>query len=388
VNMDTKTEKGFLARIFFMRWLQALYEWVLHWAETPYGEIALFLIAFAESSFFPIPPDVLLIVLALGIPKRSFRYAGECLVGSVFGGALGYLIGLFLFDTVGIKIIEFYGLLEQYYKFQLWYEKYNFWIIFTAGFTPLPYKVFTISAGVAKVNFWIFLFASIVSRGARFFLVGGLIWKFGDPIKVFIEKYFDKLVVVFTVLLVGGFILLKFVFPHSTIDQNYIWDLDGDTKPERVHFWSKEKPNKELQYFMEAISSDGKVLFHQKVFSPKFKFHPAKHGKPKITCLDFQHKKYLIAQIFSEKSPSTIGILMVYLPDAGGLQKLAEYSYDYYREAKKGTYLLREVIPQKIVEKEARKFLVVEEVVKEYSQAEKQGKEISRAEIRIPLSQK
>ena len=385
MNMDTRTEaKGFFARLFFMRWLRSLYDWVLHWAETPYGEPALFLIALAEASFFPIPPDVLLIVLALSIPKRSFRYAGECLAGSLLGGALGYLIGLFLFDTVGIRIIEFYGLLEQYYKFQLWYEKYNFWIIFTAGFTPLPYKVFTISAGVAKVNFLIFFIASLVSRGARFFLVSGLIWKFGEPIKVFIEKYFDKLVVLFTVLLLGGFFAIKFLLPSSTIDQNYLWSLDQDSTPERIHFWSKREKN-QLVYYLEAIDSSGKILFHQPVTVPGENFAPSHHNQPDLILLTGGEKKFILARIFSDSGSRARGFLVVYQYQLGKLLNRAVYRYDYYQELGKGKYQIREVEAKGLIKKDGKEFLVIEERIKEFSQKQQEGREISRGEVRIPL---
>ncbi len=385
MNTDTKTEaQGFFARLFFMRWLRRLYDWVLHWAETPYGEPALFLIALAEASFFPIPPDVLLIVLALSIPKRAFRYAGECLAGSLLGGALGYLIGLFLFDTVGIRIIEFYGLMEQYYKFQLWYEKYNFWIIFTAGFTPLPYKVFTISAGVAKVNFLIFFIASLVSRGARFFLVSGLIWKFGEPIKDFIEKYFDKLVVVFTILLLGGFFAIKLILPSSTIDQNYLWDLNQDSTPERIHFWNKKEKD-QMIYYLEAVDSSGKILFHQPITIPEAGFAPSRHNQPGLLLLAQGGRKLILAQIFSDSGSGSYGFLVVYQYLGRELLKRAVYRYDYYQELGGGRYQIREVEPKGLVKEEGKEFLVVEESLKEFSQEEPEGREISRGEVRIPL---
>lgn len=191
--------------------LRRLYDWVLHWAETPYGSWALFFLALAESSFFPIPPDVLLIALAISIPTKSFRYALICSLGSLLGGVIGYGIGYQFMDLVGFRIVNFYGFAEQYYTVGDLYNKYNAWAVGIAGFTPIPYKVFTISAGAFKINFIIFFIASAVSRAARFFLVGWLIYKFGPTIKLFIDRYFNALAFVFVALLIGGFILIKYL---------------------------------------------------------------------------------------------------------------------------------------------------------------------------------
>ncbi len=191
--------------------LKRAYNWVLSWAHSPYGGLALFLLAFAESSFFPIPPDVLLIALALSIPSRAFYFALLCSVGSVLGGALGYVIGVYLMDVVGNSIIAFYGLTDKYEYIQTLYQHYNAWAVAIAGFTPIPYKAFTITAGAFKINFWVFIGASFVSRSLRFFIVAYLIYKYGKPIKGFIDKYFNLLSIVLVILLVGGFILLKVV---------------------------------------------------------------------------------------------------------------------------------------------------------------------------------
>jgi len=191
--------------------LRRLYDWVLHWAETPYGGWALFILAFAESSFFPVPPDILLIALAVGAPKKSLRYALICSAGSVLGGCLGYLIGWQFMEAIGNRIIEFYDLTAKVDIIADLFQKKDAWAIAIAGFTPIPYKVFTISAGAFSINFLVFLIASIVSRPARFFLVGGLIYVFGPAIQSFIDRYFNILAVSFTVLLVGGFILIKYL---------------------------------------------------------------------------------------------------------------------------------------------------------------------------------
>lgn len=191
--------------------LRRLYDWVLGWAETPYGSWALFFLALAESSFFPVPPDVLLIALAISIPAKSFRYALICSAGSLLGGVMGYVIGYQFMDLIGLRIVDFYGFTQQYSAVGDLYNRYNAWAVGIAGFTPIPYKVFTISAGAFKINFIVFFIASAISRSARFFLVGWLIYKFGPSIRVFIDRYFNILAFVFVALLVGGFILIKYL---------------------------------------------------------------------------------------------------------------------------------------------------------------------------------
>ncbi len=193
-----------------MRILKKLYDWVLHWAETPYGVPALFILAFAESSFFPVPPDVLLMALSLSLPRSSFRYALFCSIASVAGGAFGFLIGL-QFWEIGKAILFKYIDTKTFEEIRYHFQNYEAWAVAIAGFTPVPYKVFTISAGFFRVDFSVFLIASIISRSARFFLIAGLIYYFGPAIRTFIEKYFNLLTILFTVLLVGGFILLKFI---------------------------------------------------------------------------------------------------------------------------------------------------------------------------------
>jgi membrane protein YqaA with SNARE-associated domain len=195
-----------------MRLLRKTYDWILHWSTTKYALPALAILAFAESSFFPIPPDVLLIAMAVAVPMKAFRYAAVCSVASVLGGMFGYFLGWQFMDLVGTPIVEFYHFQEQFAKIGSWYEEYNAWAVGAAGFTPLPYKVFTLAAGAFEINFPVFVLASLVSRSARFFIVAGLIYKFGPPIKVFIEKYFNLLSIVFLVLLIAGFVLIKYIF--------------------------------------------------------------------------------------------------------------------------------------------------------------------------------
>ncbi|HRI46090.1 MAG TPA: YqaA family protein [Ignavibacteriaceae bacterium] len=202
-----------------MKFVRRLYDWMLHWAATPYGAIALFAIAFAESSFFPIPPDALLIALVLGARAKAYKFALTSTVGSVLGALLGYALGYYVWWTSDNQFTSlamfFFNNIPSFtevtfYKIQQLYIEYDFWIIFTAGFTPIPYKVFTIASGAFDINLIMFVIASIVSRGARFFLVAFLLWKFGEPIKNFIDKYFDWLAIGFTVLLIGGFAVIKF----------------------------------------------------------------------------------------------------------------------------------------------------------------------------------
>jgi len=201
-----------------MNYLRRLYDWILHWAETRYGVPALFLLALAESSFFPIPPDVLLIPLALGARSKAIRFALVCSVASIVGGIAGYGIGYFSWwsgaEAYSAVALFFFnhipGFTEQVFlNIQEKYEIYNFLIVFTAGFTPIPFKIITISAGAFSVNFPMFLLASTVSRSARFFLVALLIRQFGEPITAFIDKYFNVLSIIFTFLLIGGFLVLK-----------------------------------------------------------------------------------------------------------------------------------------------------------------------------------
>ena len=192
-----------------------LYDWMLSWGESRWGWLALFVFAFAESSFFPIPPDVLLIALCLGAASKSFRYAAICLGGSLAGAVAGYALGFFLWQTpageyTAIANFFFNNVFskEGFMQVAELYDRYNFWIVFTAGFTPLPYKLFTITGGLFHINFPMFILASLISRGLRFFLIAGLIWKFGEPIKKFIDKYFNLLAILFTILLVGSFLLI------------------------------------------------------------------------------------------------------------------------------------------------------------------------------------
>ena len=191
--------------------LQRVYNRCMEWIQTPAGVWALFFIALAESSFFPIPPDVFLIALCVGAPKKSFKFALICSLGSVIGGAIGYGLGLGFMDTVGQQILDWYGLADKYAVVQGLYQQYDALAVGAAGFTPLPYKLFTITAGAFKIDFVTFMLVSLAARSARFFLVSALIYKFGAPVQYFINRYFNILTLIFLGLLIGGFVLIKIV---------------------------------------------------------------------------------------------------------------------------------------------------------------------------------
>ena len=188
-----------------------IYEWTIHWARTPQAAKALSLLAFAESSFFPIPPDVLLIAMCVAKPRKSFVYAALCSLFSVLGGMLGYLIGWAFWEAAGPFFFSYIpGFTEEAFgKVASLYQSNAFLTVFSAGFTPIPYKVFTITGGVCRISFATLVIASVVGRSGRFFLVGGLIYFFGEPVRTFIEKYLGWLTIAFVILLVAGFFLVK-----------------------------------------------------------------------------------------------------------------------------------------------------------------------------------
>jgi len=191
--------------------VRALYDRSMAWIQTPYGTWALFWLAVAESSFFPIPPDVFLMALCIASPARSFRLAAICAAGSVLGGAIGYGLGLGFMDSVGQAILRLYGLEEKFLLVQDLYQRHDVLAVGAAGFTPLPYKLFTLTAGAFRLDFATFLLVSMVSRSARFFLVAAFIYRYGVPVRAFIERYFNLLTIAFLVLLVGGYLLIKFL---------------------------------------------------------------------------------------------------------------------------------------------------------------------------------
>ena len=190
--------------------LRRLYDWVLGWARTPYGLVALVTLSVAEASFFPVPPDPLLIAMCLGVPAAAFRFAAWTTAASVVGGVVGYAMGFTAWTLLSAFFFRWVpGVTpEAFASVQILYERYDFWTIFLAGLTPVPYKVFTLSAGVFALDFPVFVLASFCSRGLRFFAVAALVWKFGAPVTAFVDRYFNVLTVVFGALLVLGFILV------------------------------------------------------------------------------------------------------------------------------------------------------------------------------------
>ena len=191
------------------RVIRRLYDWTMELAGRRHAPWALALIAFAESSVFPVPPDVLLLPMVLAARRRAFLMAGICTLASVAGGVAGYGLGALAFEAAGRPIIEFYGLGAQFSLFQERYNAYGAWIVFGAGFTPVPYKLFTIASGVTGLDLATFIAASALSRGARFFLEAGLLYVFGEPIRAFVERRLALLAALFFILLVGGFVLLR-----------------------------------------------------------------------------------------------------------------------------------------------------------------------------------
>lgn len=193
------------------KFIRACYDWTINWAKTKYASWALFLIAFAESSFFPVPPDVLLIPMVIAERKKWFQIALICSVGSILGALLGYYIGYQFYELIGQKIVDLYNLQPAVDIVSAKYHEHAFIAIFTAAFTPIPFKVFTIVAGLVKISITTLIVASAIGRSARFFIVAILLRLFGEKIQYFIEKYFNLLTIVFVVLLIGGFVCIKFI---------------------------------------------------------------------------------------------------------------------------------------------------------------------------------
>ena len=191
--------------------LRRLYDWTMGLAGHRHALAALAVVAFVESSIFPIPPDVLLIPMVLASPTRAWRIALVCTAASVAGGLAGYGIGLFLFETVGRPLIEFYSATDAFGQFQAAYAEWGAWIVGGAGLTPFPYKVITILSGVMELDITVFTVTSAASRGLRFFAEAALLWHFGQPIRAFIEGHLGLLTTVFFALLIGGFALMQFI---------------------------------------------------------------------------------------------------------------------------------------------------------------------------------
>ena len=191
--------------------LRRLYDWTMALAARPRAEWALAAVAFAESSFFPIPPDILLIPMVLADRTRAWRYAMVATIASLIGGLAGYLIGAFVFDQVGRPLLEFYGYSTRFEEFAAMYNDWGVWIVFTAGITPFPYKVITIASGTTGLDIVVFMAASLAARGGRFFIVAALLYWVGPPVRAFIERRLGLVFTLFVVLLVGGFVVARYM---------------------------------------------------------------------------------------------------------------------------------------------------------------------------------
>lgn len=192
-------------------WLRRLYDWTMHLAAHPHAIWWLAVIAFCESSFFPIPQDIMMIPMILAARDRTLKIATVATVASVAGGAAGYAIGAGLYESIGKGIIEFYGYADKYATFQGWYQQWGEWIVAAGAFTPIPYKVITIASGAVEMDFGNFMGVSVLGRGGRFFLLAGVLWYFGAPIRRIVEERFGLMTSLFFALLVGGFAALKLV---------------------------------------------------------------------------------------------------------------------------------------------------------------------------------
>jgi membrane protein YqaA with SNARE-associated domain len=192
--------------------IRRLYDWIIRLAGSRYAIPAMGVVSFAESSFFPFPPDVMLVPMVLANRTMAFRIAAVCTVCSVVGGLLGYAIGFYFFETIGGWVVKTYGLQSGLERFRLQYAEWGIWVILIKGLTPIPYKLVTIASGAAHFDLFTFVWASIVTRGARFFIVSALLWKYGEPIRAFIEQRLILVTWVFLIVLVGGFVVVRYLF--------------------------------------------------------------------------------------------------------------------------------------------------------------------------------
>lgn len=195
--------------MFFSQLIRKTYDYVIHLSANQYALAWLFVISFVESSFFPIPPDIMLIPMILATPKKAWKIAGVCTLASILGAYLGYAIGLFFFQLIAEPLLTFYGYLDKFNEFKDLYAEYGAWIVFGAGITPFPYKIITIASGVVHLNLAVFTVASILARGLRFFLIAWLLKVYGEKMRLFIEKNLGWLSILFLILLIGGFALIK-----------------------------------------------------------------------------------------------------------------------------------------------------------------------------------
>jgi membrane protein YqaA with SNARE-associated domain len=188
-----------------------LYSRTLAIAAHRHAMAAMALISFAESSFLPLPPDILLIPMTLAQPRRAWLIATVCTISSVLGAYVGYAIGFFLFDTIGLRVLDFYHLMDRYEAFKATFAQWGAWIIIIKGLTPIPFKLVTIASGAAQFNLSAFTLASLVSRGLRFFILAALLWRYGEPIRDFIERRLMLVTSLVAALLVGGVVVLRYL---------------------------------------------------------------------------------------------------------------------------------------------------------------------------------
>lgn len=193
----------------FNKFVRKIYDWVLGLSTRKSALVWLFIISFIESSFFPIPPDIMLIPMILATPRKAWKIAGVCTIASVIGAYLGYIIGVYFFQLIAEPLLNFYGYLNKFNEFKRLYAEYGAWIVFGAGITPFPYKIITIASGVVHLNLVVFTIASIIARGLRFFLIAWLLKVYGEKMKAFIEKNLGWLSILFLILLIGSFLLIK-----------------------------------------------------------------------------------------------------------------------------------------------------------------------------------
>ena len=194
-----------------LKMLRRLYDWTINLAGHRHAIIALALVALIESSIFPIPPDILLIPIVLAMRDRAWLAASVCTIASVIGGVLGYGIGFFMYEQIGKPILDLYNYTVKFSEFQNVYNQWGAWAVFFAGVTPFPYKVITILSGMTGLSLPVFILASIIARGARFFIITALLWKYGNPIQEFIERRLGALFILFVILLLGGVAIVKFI---------------------------------------------------------------------------------------------------------------------------------------------------------------------------------
>lgn len=194
-----------------MKLLRKIYDWTLKKSSHPKASWFLSIVSFAESSVFPIPPDIILIPMIIANKFKAWFYASICTISSVLGGIVGYMIGYFFYNSLGIIIVEYYSFSDQFSNFETYYNNLGFWIVLGAGFTPFPFKIITIASGVFGLNIIAFILVSFIARGLRFFILAALLRIFGNFINKFIDKYFNILAILFFILLIGGFVIIKYL---------------------------------------------------------------------------------------------------------------------------------------------------------------------------------